>query len=171
LPPLKIVVVYDGIEDLIRVDEIWSRVVARFQDKIQITSSAWNFTLLTDPQLRERAALRTAEADFVVFSASGKSEPPDHVRLWIETWLPWKKGRRDALVAMLDYDPARCTDALPLRNYLQRMAEKSGMKYFCNADQQGSPTNPADGFFTSGRDAKHERGPNISKRRQVPRCD
>jgi hypothetical protein len=133
LPPLKIVVVYDGMTDLIRVDEIWPRLIARFKDEIQIASCAWNFALLHDPRLRERAALHTAEADLIVFSASGRSKLPGHIKNWVDTWLPWKKGRRDALVAVLGREPLGRGVALPLRNYLQHTAEQSGMDFFCSA--------------------------------------
>jgi hypothetical protein len=132
-PPLRIVVVYDGMADLIRVNEIWSRLVARFKDEIQIVSCAWNFASLRDPQLRERAAFHAGDADLIVLSASGRSKLPDYIRHWIRAWLPWKKGRRDALVATLDHESPACAAASPLRNYLRRTAEQSGMDFFCNA--------------------------------------
>ncbi len=132
-PPLKIVVVYDGFTDLIRVMDIWFRLIARFKDEIQIVSCAWNFTSLRDLQLRKRAALHAAEADMIVLAANGKSKLPNYMRLWVNAWLPWKRGRCHALVAALDHElPVRAA-ALPLRNYLQRAAERSGMNFFCNA--------------------------------------
>ena len=139
-PPLKIVVVYDRIADLIRVDEIWSRLAARFKDEIQIVSCAWNFTSLRDPQLRKRAALHTIEADLIVLSASGRSEPPDYMRHWISAWLPWEKGRRDVLVALLDHEPSVRAIARPLRNYLRHTAEQGEMDFFCSTNQWQSST-------------------------------
>ena len=132
-PPLRIVVVYDGIAGLVRADEVWFRLIARFQDEIQIVSCAWNFTLLRDPQLHDRAALHTAEANMIVLSASGRTHLPGYIRDWMSLWLPSKKGRCDALVAVLDREPRGRVTALPLRNYLQHTAEQNGMDFFCNA--------------------------------------
>jgi hypothetical protein len=152
LPPLRIVVVYDRIADLIRVNEIWSRLVVRFKDEIQIVSCAWNFTLLRDPYLRERAALHTAEADLIVFSAAGGTKPPDFIRRWIKAWLPWKKGRCAALVAVMDHEPPVRGNVPPtMYHYLQHTAEQGGMDFFCNTNQRQSLTGARAGFCNSDR--------------------
>jgi hypothetical protein len=51
----------------------------------------------------------------------------------MNAWLPWKKGRCNALVAVLDHEPPACAAALPLRNYLRHTAKQGGMDFFCNA--------------------------------------
>ena len=132
--PLTIVLVYDGFTDLIRAYHIWAKLVARFRKEIQIVASAWNFAMLRDPRLREEAARRTAEADMIVLSASGHAGLPDHMRNWISAWLPWKKGRRDALVAVLDEQSSSSASAAQLRDHLRQTAQQSGMDFFCNID-------------------------------------
>jgi len=132
--PLKTVIVYDGFADLIRAYEMWAAIVARLKDKIQIVSSAWDFTGLRDPRLRRQAALNTASANVIVLSASGQSELPVYMLHWINSWLPWKKGRRAALVAVLDQQAPLPPAAAHLRNYLRRSAEQAGMDFFCNTD-------------------------------------
>lgn len=136
--PFKIVVVYDGFADLIRAYDTWATLTARFRKQIQIVTSAWNFAMLRDPSLRQKAALHTADADMIVLSASGRSDLPAHVRNWIRSWIPWKKGRSDALVAVLDEQSPLSATAAQLRNYLRRKAEQTGMDFFCNADH-GQP--------------------------------
>ncbi len=132
---LKIVLVYDGFTDLIRAHELWSGLVARFKSEMQIAGRAWNFSLLRDPRTRLKAALHTADANLVVFSASGRTELPEHMRNWIGAWIPWKKGRHDALVAMLDRQSPPSPAAFRLCQYLRQTAQKTGMDFFCNADQ------------------------------------
>ena len=132
--PLTIVLIYDGFADLIRAYHIWAKLVARFRKEIQIVSSAWNFAMLRDPRLREEAARRTADADMIVVSASGRAALPDHMRNWINSWLPWKKGRRDALVAVLDEQSHSSAAAAQLRDHFLQMAQQSGMDFFCNID-------------------------------------
>ena len=133
--PLKIVLVYDGLADLIRAYEIWSALAAQFKNKIQIVSSAWNFALLRDPRLRRKAALHTAEANMIVLSASGRSHLPEHMRHWIRSWIPWKKGRRDALIAVLDNQPPHSGNATRLCDFLRQLAKQTGMDFFCNTDE------------------------------------
>lgn len=132
--PLKIVIVYEGFTNLIRVYETWSQLVGRFMHQIQFHGRAWNFSLLRDPQLRESATRHTAEADIIVVAVDGSSELPDHIRDWIDSWLPRKVGRRDAFVAMLEHRASASTETPALRYYLHQMAERGGMDFFCNAD-------------------------------------
>lgn len=133
-PPLKIVGVYDGIGGLIRVNDIWLRLVSRFKNEIYIVGCAWDFTLLRDEQLRKRAARHAGDADLIVLSASGESEPPDYIRHWMNIWLPRKMGRCRALVAALHHEPLVRAAATPLHKYLRHAAQRSGMDFFCNAD-------------------------------------
>jgi hypothetical protein len=132
--PLTIVLVYDGFTDLIRAYHIWAKLVARFRKEIQIVSSAWNFAMLRDPRFCEEAARRTADADMIVLSTGGRAALPDHIRNWISAWLPWKKGRRDALVAVLDEQSRSSAAAAELRDHLLQTAQQSGMDFFCNTD-------------------------------------
>jgi len=138
--PLKIVVVYDGFGDLIRAHETWTEVAAQLKHKVQVVSSVWNFALLRDPRQRQRAARKTADADMLVLSTGGRSELPAHVRHWFSSWAPWKQGRRDALVAVLDKQTPPSTNASRLRDFLRQVAEQTGMDFFCNTD--GGRTRP-----------------------------
>jgi hypothetical protein len=129
------VIVYDGLGDLVRVYEVWSKLVVRFVHDIQIHCSAWNFSLLRDAELQELAARRTAEADMVVLSANGKNNLPDHMKDWIASWLPHKAGRGGALVAVLEPRAGGGAPEPVLRNYLREIARDGGMDFFCNEDQ------------------------------------
>ena len=142
--PLKVVLVYDGLADLIRAYEMWTKLAARFEREIQIAASAWNFSMLSDARLRRKAALRSADADMILLSASGRCDLPDHIRNWIRSWIPWKKGRKDALVAVLDAECPLSAKAAQLRDFLRRKAEQTGMDFFCNADH-GQPAIEAAG--------------------------
>ena len=130
--PLKIVVVYDGFSDLIRAHEMWSEVAAQLKHEIQVVSSVWNFALLRDPWQRQKAARKTADANMLVLSAGGHSELPDHARHWFSSWMPWKNGRRDALVAVLDKQTPPSANANRLCDFLRQIAKQTGMDFFCN---------------------------------------
>lgn len=144
-PPLKIVLVYDGFTDLIRAHEMWSTLTGCFHGNFRVVSRAWNFALLRDPRLRRRAALSTAKADMVVLAASGRSELPDYMRTWIDAWMGWKKGRHDALVAVLDHQMRPTPTSARLCDYLRRTARATGMDFFCNAEQNQLPLQAAVG--------------------------
>jgi hypothetical protein len=169
LPPLHIAVVYDGFADLIRVHDIWSRLISPLRDEMRIFCRAWNFAVLRDRRLRERAALHTAKADLIVLSANGRSEPPDYIKLWINAWLPRKKGRRNALVAVLDGNTSEGAAVLPLRTYLRHTAKRSRIDFFCDADQRQSLTKTQAGFCLE-RNLGHERGTIIFEANQLPGC-
>jgi len=132
--PLKVVFIYDGIADLLHAYDTWARLAARFKHEFQIVTSAWNFNMLRDPRLRQKAVMRSADADVIVLSASARHELPDHVRNWIRSWLPWKQGTGNALVAMLQENPLGSATAARFRDYLREKAQQAGMDFFCNRE-------------------------------------
>lgn len=133
--PLKVVLVYDGFADLIRAHEIWSRLVSTFEGDIEFVSSAWNFSLLRDPELGRRAARKAAGASMLLFAASGRSELPTHMRDWIGASIPWRKGRQSALVAVLDDQSPPSKTGAQICKYLRATAQKTGMDFFCNTER------------------------------------
>ena len=135
-PALKIAVVYDGFSDVIRVSEMWSRLSARRATDVHFDGRAWNFSSLRDLLLGAQAAMHTIEADVVVLSVNGQAGLPVHIWNWIDAWLPWKKGRRDAFVVMVDTDAPPRNQSLCFREDLRRVAEQGEMAFFCNAGLQ-----------------------------------
>jgi hypothetical protein len=132
---LKIVLFYVGFADLLRAYDMWSALAAHFKNKIQIVSSAWSFALLRDPQFCRETALKTTDADMFVLSPGGRGEWPEPMRNWIGSWMPRKKGRRDALVAMLNKQTPPTANAARLCDFLRQSAERAGMDFFCNAGE------------------------------------
>ena len=129
---LKIAVAYDGFSDLIRVSEMWARLAMRQSGATKVDSAAWNFSSLRDPNLGAEAAAQTAQANMIVLSFSGRGGPPEHMKNWIDSWLPLKKRRGDAIVVMLDVESPLGEAARMFRDQLKRLARRSGMTFFCN---------------------------------------
>jgi hypothetical protein len=134
LKPLKIVIVYDVLADMIRLSESWLHSVAHFFRDFEFRCRAWNSSMLRDPKERDSAAHCAAQADLIVFSARARAELPDHMKAWIQAWLPRKSRRRDALVAISDILPAASENQPNLRNYLRRASRKGGMEFFYKAE-------------------------------------
>jgi hypothetical protein len=141
---LKIIIVHEdhisGIEAVAVLGRLAAGLDAEFglkSDGWRIDSGVWKFEMLHDPELWELAVVEAVEADMIIISA-GCAELPSRVRNWIESVLPMKVGGPAALVALLDLDHETYDEAPRLGACLRRLAEQSGLDFFCNADEQRS---------------------------------
>jgi hypothetical protein len=73
-----------------------------------------------------------AAADMIIVAARGAVELPSHIKAWIENGLLQKEGGPAALVALLHDDWIISSKPPPLCAYLQQLAERANVDFFCN---------------------------------------
>ena len=100
---LKIVVAGEDFAAILLAQELSRRLAAELKPESGISSDAWKFESLGNPQVGKEAAKGAAKADIVIIAADGNVEPPAHVKSWIESWLPRKRKGVTAWVALLDH--------------------------------------------------------------------
>jgi hypothetical protein len=105
----------------------------RFQGaEDQYRLSLWNYAIFRLPELRELAA---TEAAFIIISTHGRREAPKELRLWFELWLARRTPLESALVAIMDAAPAAVSQLCPTQEYLEHIAERAGMDFFCQCGE------------------------------------
>lgn len=107
----------------------------KFWTRFGFDVSWWPFQLLSDASGANEALKRAVEADFLIFSSSAQSEPPKHVRGWIEQWVSLRGEREGALVGL----PLTGADDLAapaqLHLYLRDVAHRAGVDYLTEVPQ------------------------------------
>ena len=131
----KVLIVYESFEWGIRAKEMVARLVARTHPGFAIECDAWNFQLLSQPQLLHLATGRAATADMVILSAHRASQLPYHVKHWIQGWLPQPNTEAAALVAMFGEHEQT---AAPLHTHLSQMAQMGGRDFFWHNERHAT---------------------------------
>jgi hypothetical protein len=106
----------------------------------KISRRFWNFALLRNELLRERAIQEVAKAALVVISL--RTELPAHVKSWVEGWPVHSQRGEAALVTFLDSEQP-WTNLRDQVAYLQRRADACNMDFLCNRagwDGKTAPT-------------------------------
>jgi len=140
IPALKIVIAYEDFAVALRAREMAGRLVTQLNPGIGITHQVWRFDLLRNAELKEAAVQDAVAADMIILSAHGTAPLPAHVTAWIESWLPQKRNRPAAFVALLDQVEELPGDSSSPCHSLRQIAEAAGMDFFLKA---GGWTQPA----------------------------
>jgi hypothetical protein len=148
---LNIFIAHENLAAARRARELRQRLAANLRHETRIEGETWNFALLANAHLRERASIEAAYADMIIISANGGSDLPAHVKAWLET-LPPAEPNNKALVSLLDVNETQISME-PTRRYLGGIAEKSGMDFFCNPlpPQSGQRENNGSSWLAAGR--------------------
>ena len=111
----------------------------------------WNFEVLAITLLREMASREAAAADLVVIAVHGQGKLPRAVNAWITQWLNLRKGRRGALVALLDSDSKDSDDPTRLILQLKKSAALGQMDFFVNRSHGEAETGDDTRFGDAAR--------------------
>jgi hypothetical protein len=145
-PDFKIVLLHDNPVSGLRGTSILARLAGKMTGEDEkMNTETWKFEVLLQPALRERAASRMREANMIVISADGGSELPEHIKIWMENTLSERQNREAAIVALLNWESVMSRELPRLGSYLQELAVKSGLDFFCNHDAwrpRQEPVNP-----------------------------
>ena len=143
--PFKILIVYEpwmAYETLgiaVRPYELSERLAGVRKSRCETDCDMWTFELLRQPRLRGWAATEAAGANMNIIAARGDRELPDHVKTWIESWLPQRREGLATLVGILGEEAEPSGQTRRLCAYLRQMAEKGRMRFFCQADRWSQP--------------------------------
>ena len=69
----------------------------------------------------------------VIIAARSDTDLMDVVKVWLEDWLPERQFGHTALVALLDDDGRRSAETPRPCVYLQKVATRSNMDFFCQS--------------------------------------
>jgi hypothetical protein len=70
---------------------------------IELRTSMWKFDVLRCAKLNEMAVDDAVEADVIIVANGRDSGLPREVCAWLDAWVPRKRGRTAALLALLDF--------------------------------------------------------------------
>ena len=125
----KIVIAYETDAIAIRAKDMAEEIVSELHSEFQ----SWEMDTLAEPEYLLHAAAAASEADMIIVAARGAGELPQHVKDWIDLWLPHKKDGPTALVVLLDEEGESLRRPPVYCAYLRRVAERGNMDFFCNA--------------------------------------
>jgi hypothetical protein len=131
-PSFNVVIVYDDFYSALRAQELAGRMAAELEPVFVMRTEVWNFSLVTHPDLCDRAAKDAIEADMIIISASEGDDLPCSVKGWMQSWLPQKRGGLAVLVALVGRPAGRAASGSPPAALsLRQMAKAGGMDFFC----------------------------------------
>ena len=96
----------------------------------RLTYRWWNFELLACTAFHETAAAEAATADMIIIDVHAGRELPQEVTAWMNQWLPLRKNRPGALVAVLDSDLQKPDASPEILAQLKRVAALAHLDFF-----------------------------------------
>jgi hypothetical protein len=127
--PFRTVIVSEDYETEQRVEQIYQRLLKEFSGETDFKCLRVRFNSLAIPEVLKDAAKAAAKADLVIFSTHAERELPEHVRLWIERWLPEKSLEDSALAALVGL-PGEESGVTHIHEYLSSVARRGKMEFF-----------------------------------------
>src|SRR5215471_1379900 len=111
-PSFNVVIAYEDFETGKHAKKTYDFLVKTIGEDWRFANQMWKFEVLLLPKLREIAVEDAVRADIIMISSRGR-ELPEHVKLWIESWLPLGAAPL-ALVALFQHvreDQVDCNSA------------------------------------------------------------
>lgn len=127
----------------------FQRLVQEFASETEFKCVWVSFENLTTECVHHDASANAIKADMVIFSAE-TNEIPEHVREWVEGWLPRKNLSHSALVALIGTSAAPHEDITPAHRYLESVAARAAMDFL-------SEVNNSAGTESSGNESDSTR--------------
>jgi len=165
-PPFNVVIAYEDFETGKHAKRTYDLLVENIGGDWRFANQMWKFDVLLLPKLCEIAVEDAVRADIIMISSRGR-ELPEHVKLWIESWLPITAGPL-ALVALFQHTREDLAQRNVARNYLAEVARRGNMEFFSQADVW-PPGKPAAHSFVS--EGSRLTGRALSKLPGVVQCD
>lgn len=125
----NIVVAYEDFNAAKRASKMIERLQSQLYPAIQITAESWKFELIGNSGLCGMATEAAERADMLILALTDDGELPFYLKQWLEVWALFEHGEPRALVMLHDFSTAD-TEWLPLRAYLQGLAEKGNLDLF-----------------------------------------
>ena len=130
-PSFNVAIAYEDFETGKHAKKTYDFLVKTIGGDWRFANQMWKFDVLLLPKLREIAVEDAARADIIMISSRGR-ELPEHVKLWIESWLPL--GAPLALVALFQQVREDLAHGNISRNYLAEVARRANIEFFAQPD-------------------------------------
>jgi hypothetical protein len=111
------------------------QLVGRFWAKCDFDVSWWPFTVLEEAASADKAALKAAGADLILFSTTPEGDFPRAVKAWTATWLNQRGDREGMLVGLMDPLAGSASREGQKDCYLRNAAHHGAMDYLTQLPQ------------------------------------
>jgi hypothetical protein len=136
----KIVILYECIEDAIRAQKTYDRIVRNLGGRLPVHTTSWSFALLARPELNSAILRDTALADVIIVAMNGERELPPRIATWVEVSMNGDPEAHPVLIALhADGIEGDATES-PLCASLKQIADRRHVSFMCNADFAPRPT-------------------------------
>ena len=129
---LNVVIACEDSSTAAPVCEVLELIELNLHDEGRLNYLWWNFEVLAIPTLRELAAAEAATADLIIIGIHEGRELPQEVNDWMNLWLPLRKDRPGALVAVLDSDLNQQGALQEIISQLKQVAALGQMDFFAS---------------------------------------
>ena len=134
LGDLKIVAIYDGFEDGIRVNEALDWVDLTLSPDLVVRHCALSFAMLGRLDIRAAAVHEAADADVLLVAAAPDKELPTQVLKWLERCLAESREKPSALVTLRDEHAASRLGEDAAQAELTRLARRWGLEFITDEE-------------------------------------
>ena len=132
----NVVIAYEDFTAGRRAIDACKLLVAQLGNEVRFRSSMWKFDVLEVAKLNRMATHDAVEADMIIVATAQNGELPGAVKVWVESWVPEKRGQTAALLALMDFSDVSELDGANLaRDYLQNAAAEAGIDFLQQSDQ------------------------------------
>jgi hypothetical protein len=129
---LSVVIASEDSATAVPVCEVLEQVEHNLKDEGRLNYLWWNFEVLAIDTLRELAVDEAAAADMIIIGIHETRKLPQEINDWIELWLPLRKDRPGALVAVLDSDLNQPDVSQEILSQLKQVAALGQMDFFAS---------------------------------------
>ncbi len=120
---LDVLILYKDLGTALRAKRLLDLLPDKFRADTDLSTKLWRVDLLTDPLLRERAAIEAAASDVIILSLHGAGGLPAPVTDCLGRWLNHKPDRPCAVGLLLDPEPAAAGASNATIMAVERIAE------------------------------------------------
>jgi hypothetical protein len=128
-----VTVAYEDTPARERALRLCHHLVRGFWAEIGFEFSWWRFRYLQDADIAQAAAEAAAEADLLLFAASGHDLVPEELRNWVELWIPRRRPQEGVILMLAADDPPPGASAV--HGFLTNVARRAGMDCLPHASE------------------------------------
>ena len=131
-PILEVLILYEDFATGLRAKCSLDLLLSQCRMETCFRTKIWKVDLLSEPLLREQAAIEAAGSDVILLSVHGRGNVPAAMLDWVSRLLHYKEDRPYAIGLMLDPDVATPAAHNAVRAHLQQVAAAAGVDFFCD---------------------------------------
>jgi hypothetical protein len=131
-PVLEVLILYEDFGTGLRAKCSLDLLLSQCRMETGFRTKIWKVDLLSEPLLREQAAIEAAGSDVILLSVHGRGNLPVAMLDWLSRLLHYKEDRPYAIGLMLDPEAETPAAHNAIRTHLQQVAAAAGVDFFCD---------------------------------------